>query len=381
MPRVGLEHQVREAFVVRQAPGGRRRGPGVGAAVGPDRVHGFRQLRGRGRVAPALPGVHRRSLVDERQAVEVEVIGEHEGLAVPVAHLAVVRNQHQVDLALPGQGVHAVEQPLQSPVHGGQRRPELRRAEAVPVGAVVHLLEVQGDEVGTGVGWRVQPGQHLVDAGFRRDVLVVGVPVRGAQALHGRLAAHPEKAGRDHALALGGHPDRLPTVEAAVLHRVPVPEGVPAVPPRIRKLVAHDAVVRRGEARDQAVMVGEGERRPHRNQPFGPLPGSDETPDPGGGKALRKVPAVAVHGHQDHHRRVPMPLGVHAAGARLLRARVRPGDVPQGEEGGGDQGRRPAATPVGPSRHGARAPVMAVTTSSRAGTQRRTTSRSLSSSM
>ena len=49
---------------------------------------------------------------------------------------------------------------------------------------------------------------------------------RRLDAGHGRFGADEKVGRRGHALILGGHPDRLPAVPAAVLHIGPVPEGV-----------------------------------------------------------------------------------------------------------------------------------------------------------
>ena len=210
---------------------------------------------------------------------------------------AVVAHQQERGRRPGAARVEAREQAAELVVLAAQRLARLGRIGPVGVALRVGAVPPGHHEPRPLGGRQIEPAEDPVDLlglGHRgvEGRLVVG----RRHALPGRLGPHPEERRGAHALALGGHPERLRLDPARVVRVV----EEPALP--VDEGVGDDAVAvdrRAGRERD---VVGKGARREDRHQRVGaqPLPGDARE----GGQlvAIEIVGAHAVQREQDHER-------------------------------------------------------------------------------
>ena len=207
----------------------------------------------------------------------------------------VVRNDDHVDAVAQAAFVQPAQQPRQCGIRFAHRGVRLRRLRAVAMAGLVDALEIQGGDARTrGIGLG-QPAQHRVHAGVvgQGFAVAIFVPARGANAADGGFAARPIHRRAAQAGLLRADPDRLAAPPAAIAHRQAVGQ-LEAAQCRIAHGVVHDALVVRDQAGDDAVVVGEGERRIRRRHPARTHALARDARQRGGDAEVQVVGAEAV---------------------------------------------------------------------------------------
>ena len=213
----------------------------------------------------------------------------------------------------------------------------------------VHVAEVERHHVRAAFFRQPQPLEHGRDASPVRDAAVVRLPERRPDAVDRRLGSGKEEARRHHALALGGDPDRLAAIPAAVADVLRVPEVVGILALRVVEVVADDAVVLGMKSGDQRVVVRERQRGKDRNHPRGARAPSQHPLEVRQREPVEIVGAEPVERDQDDVRLADLLRPVDAGracrrGLRRRRWKRRPGHrlTDDEREGQGEPAQRPS---------------------------------------
>ena len=259
------------------------------------------------RVAPdeqvgAWPGHHHAGV---SQVGDLAQVGHQ--IRVDAPH-AVVGHQDDRHLVAVRQHPESVQQPAKCVIDLTDRALDGRRRRTGIVSGAVDSREVEGDQVGAGVGWQRQPGHYLVDTLTVRPAGIVWGPERRTHTANCGFRAHEEHRRRHHALGLGRDPDRFAPVPRTVLNHSGVPVVVCLAAHRVEEAVAHDAVVLRVETGGDGVVARERQGRVDGDQGVGTPTGVGHVVEAGRVVSRQVVVAEAVERDQ-HHIRLVERLG------------------------------------------------------------------------
>ena len=234
---VGHHHHVADARVVAVPQRGRGLAPKIGP---PTREHGINGVPDRpcAIVAALHEDVGARSGDDDLSVLQVDDRTEVDGSVLSGSRHPVVRHQDDGGRLAVGQRIDAVEQMAEGRIDLLDRLGDGRRGRAVAVARAIDRREVQGNQVRPAVGRERQPVEDCIDPFALRSPLGIRCPERRGHAADGRFRTHEQHRAGDHALRLGGHPDRFSAVPGAVLHGRVVPVVVQRGARRVVELVA-----------------------------------------------------------------------------------------------------------------------------------------------
>jgi hypothetical protein len=212
----------------------------------------------------------------------------------------------------------------------GDGRVGFRRTRTELVAGLVHVAQVESDQLRGPARWQREPLEHLSHSVGVGDLGVEDLVVGRADSIDGDVRAGPEECGRPFTLTDCCHPDRLAVPPERVVHDCGVAEAEPSQH-GIVDGVGDDAVVLGIETSGDAVEVGKRQTGEHRREPSSPDTFARQLPQVSGRSPIEVARVKAVQPYEQNGLIVPGNRGI---GPRRLSSGREEGPGENDDEGG-----------------------------------------------